>query len=118
MKNYLEKIKVKNFKTSSDGKSIQQTERNQLNRDLTSQLIKLLKSQLGEIDVLRTSNGIGINLENDYLGAIPIELKISVKSLDYDIIDENESYNAKQKEKLKKELQKQAKKQKPKTSEN
>lgn len=111
MKEFLEKVKTQEFKLSNDT-TIQQTDRNNFSRELIDNFTTYLQDNFPNLEILRTTNGIGINIPNDDLGAIPIELKITVKNLEFDIFSENEAYNEKISERERKAKEKEEKKKK------
>ena len=60
-------------------------------------------------EITEVANALILEVSNDELGAIPVEAKFVVKSLDYDVIGAGEQYQEKQQAKLDKEKEKQKK---------
>jgi len=92
LKNLLLNICDRNIATSND--KIKQNVRNDLKREIMATLEKELKDNLadGLIQVAMTSNGVGVQLDNENVGFISFEIDLKIKDLDYDLQYENESY--------------------------
>jgi len=92
LKNLLLNICDRNIATSND--KIKQNVRNDLKREIMTTLEKALKDNLadGLIQVAMTSNGVGVQLDNENVGFISFEIDLKIKDLDYDLQYENESY--------------------------
>ena len=45
-----------------------------------------------EIKVVRTKGGVGIAIDNESAGFIPVEVSAVIKSLEFDVMDEAEAY--------------------------
>lgn len=92
LKNLLLNICDRDIATSND--KIKQNVRNDLKREIMATLEKELKDNLadGLIQVAMTSNGVGVQLDNENVGFISFEIDLKIKDLDYDLQYENESY--------------------------
>ena len=92
LKNLLLNICDRNIATSNA--KIKQNVRNDLIREIMTTLEKELKDSLadGLIQVAMTSNGVGVQLDNENVGFISFEIDLKIKDLDYDLQYENESY--------------------------
>lgn len=91
----LEGLGDKVFPITPKGR-IQQKEQTQLKKDL----VDALASDFEEagIETYLVQKGLVVLIENDEEGAIPIEIDIITKPLDYDYIGLNDEYIAKQKD--------------------
>lgn len=89
------------------GSKISQTARNQLRRDFADMLAEVLATACGSdiIKVARTKDGIGIAVDNEKVGFIPIEIKPVFKDTEVDILELAEEYQ----EHLKEQAEKKAK---------
>lgn len=75
---------------------IEQKASRQIKENLNSLMLQALESLASnDIQILRTAKGIGIAIDNEKVGFIPIEINITIKNLDYDIVEENIAYNEK-----------------------
>ena len=94
LQEYLNQIALSsNIATSSNGGKLEQKISRKIKEDTTQLLLELFAQLENEnIIVKRTSNGVGIALDNEKIGFIPLEISLSVKNLDYDIDFENEEY--------------------------
>ena len=45
-----------------------------------------------DIQVVRTKGGVGIAIDNEGAGFIPVEISAVIKNLDFDVMDEAEAY--------------------------
>lgn len=93
------------LKTTNGSKlKIEQRTRNALKKDFTDILVQSLKTALESdlITVVRTEKGIGISIDNEKIGYIPIEINAMFKDLEIDIMDMGEEYQEKLKSKAEK----------------
>lgn len=101
----LESIKEKDFTVSQTkkGEKIKQTEHRELKSNIMSALLEDLKEK--GLAIGMSKDGIVIEMPNDNLGAIPVELDIKVKGLDYDTLQAVENYRFEKEEKEKRKKQ-------------
>lgn len=91
MKTFFETVKTTPLKQS--GNKINQTQRNALNNRLKDLLAEFLKPyETDSINIERVKNGVAISVENDCVGFVSMELNITIKDLDYDLVGESENY--------------------------
>ena len=107
MKNFIETVFAKDFADNGKGQ-MKQNERNELRSEMVEALAEALK-ELG-FEAVMTNDGVGVNLQNDGLGAIPVIVGVTVKGLEFDIFDAETEYLEKVAEKVEKEKVKQAEK--------
>ena len=90
--------------------TIQQTQRNALRKEVADKFVEFLLDN--GLDAFQTKDGIIIKVDNKYVGAVSIELKLAFKALGYDpeeqaeLFDEerdNKARAAEEKAKAKKE---------------
>ncbi len=72
--------------------TIKQAMRNQLRKELIHEFYEFLNEQ--GFNVFELANGIIINVVNENIDDINIELKLSIKGLDFDLDEELEKYDA------------------------
>ena len=86
--------KVANTKYTMTGSKIAQRERNLLKREFVGVLCEHLASVVGNdlITVVETQKGIGIAIDNENIGYIPIEIVPTFKDTECDIVDLAEEY--------------------------
>lgn len=87
---------VADTKYNMNGTKIKQNERNALKNELIETIIKDLKKAFEGSDLItiyRTQKGVGIAIDNEKIGIIPIELVPTIKDLDNDLADMEEEYN-------------------------
>lgn len=103
--------KVANVDLKCTNGKITQVVRNNLKNEMTNILFDHFKKELEceEIIVERIKGAIGIGINNDKLGLIPIEISGIFKNLDEDIIEKGIEYQDELKAKAVKEKEKQAK---------
>ena len=80
-------------KLKASGAKINQVQRNALKEDALKALFAELQI-LESANIVRTNDGIVLEIPNDELGAVFLELDIKVKDLDFDIVsavDERET---------------------------
>lgn len=91
MKEFFETIKNADLKQS--GNKINQTQRNILGNALKDILASVFKEYESDtINIERVKNGVAISVENEKVGFVSMELNITIKDLDYDIVGESENY--------------------------
>lgn len=99
------------LKVVEQGKpKIEQRTRNALKKQLMDIMVTSLENTIGcdVLTIVRTEKGVGIAVDNESVGIIPIELTLMFKDLDNDILDMNEEYQ--EKLRIKAEKAEQAKK--------
>lgn len=81
--------KVANTKYTMNGSKISQRERNALKRDFVGVFVEYLQENISNdlITVVETQKGIGIAVDNEHIGFIPIEIVPTFKDTDCDIVD-------------------------------
>jgi hypothetical protein len=109
VKTYLKEIAVADLPHSET--KIEQKASRVLKETLNTLMLQALETlNDSDIQVLRTAKGIGIAIDNEKVGFIPIEINITIKNLDYDIVEENIAYNEKlESDKIKKAEKEKAK---------
>ena len=85
---YKEELKITH---GAKGDTIHQTQRNSVKAALIDAIQADLAAELG-IDALRTSDGVGVVMDNEGEGGVPFVLDIAMKSFDYDIYQEHATY--------------------------
>ena len=64
-----------------------------LKERITQALFEALSSIADdEIKVVRTKGGVGIAIDNESAGFIPVEVSAVIKNLDFDVMDDAEAY--------------------------
>ena len=93
----LETLELKTNENANGSLTIQQTQRN----SLRAAMMQAFKEDLLDegFDVFETSDGIILAVENDELGTISIEAKLTIKALDYDPVYEAEAFEMTQMDK-------------------
>lgn len=88
------------FTLTASKKAIAQTERNELKYELSDVIKDALEDASGDMDLIitRTIDGYIMEVENEYLGMIPIEFVVKVRGIDYDIYEAEQEYIAKNKD--------------------
>lgn len=89
MKNYLEVVKVAELAENDKGQ-LKQNVRNEFRADFMEALAEALNG-LG-LDAKLTVDGIGLEIPNENLGAIPVVISATVKDLAYSVDDANAEY--------------------------
>ena len=84
---------VKNMKLRTSKNRLHQTDARELKALIHKEALVIL-SQMGFTTEIQ--NAIMLEISHDELGAIPVEVKFVIKSLDYDIVTAGEEYAAKQ----------------------
>ena len=104
LKNYLESLANRQDIKTTNSK-IEQRTRNMIRNDFTNLLTELLIELVGTDNVIvaRTKEGIGIAIDNEKVGFIPIVLKPVFKDTAEDILELAEDYERELQEKAKKE---------------
>jgi hypothetical protein len=93
----------------ANGEAIKQTERNEIKSELLQAIATDLSQLLG-VEILKVDKGFGFMLPNDNEGSVPMVIDLTVKSMDFDVVAENEAVVAKDKEKLQALLERQQEK--------
>ena len=104
LKNYLESLANRQDIKTTNSK-IEQRTRNMIRNDFTNLLTELLIELVSTDNVIvaRTKEGIGIAIDNEKVGFIPIVLKPVFKDTAEDILELAEDYERELQEKAKKE---------------
>ena len=104
LKTYLENLANRQDIKTTNSK-IEQRTRNMIRNDFTNLLTELLIELVGTdtVIVARTKEGIGIAIDNEKVGFIPIVLKPVFKDTAEDILELAEDYERELQEKAKKE---------------
>ena len=94
MKSYLNTLANTEIETTNN--KVEQKASRQIKENLTNLLTDLLKGAETEnqVVVMRTEKGVGIAINNE-IGWVSIEINAVVKTLDYDLVEENEIYHEK-----------------------
>lgn len=94
MKSYLNTLA--NTEIATTNNKVEQKASRQIKENLTNLLTDLLKGAETEnqVVVMRTEKGVGIAINNE-IGWVSIEINAVVKTLDYDLVEENEIYHEK-----------------------
>lgn len=94
MKSYLNTLA--NTEIATTNNKVEQKASRQIKENLTNLLTDLLKNAETEnqVVVMRTEKGVGIAINNE-IGWVSIEINAVVKTLDYDLVEENEIYHDK-----------------------
>lgn len=92
MKNYLEVVRIAKLEENDKGQ-LKQNVRNQFRTDLVDALCEALVG-LG-LEAKLTEDGIGVEIPNEDLGAIPVVISATVKDLAYSVDEANADYVAK-----------------------
>lgn len=88
----LETAPLETNETATGRITIKQAQRNQLRKELIHELYEFLNEQ--GFNVFELANGIILNVVNESIDDINIELKLSIKGLDFDLDEELEKYDA------------------------
>ena len=71
--------------------TIQQTQRNALRKEVADKFVEFLLDN--GLDAFQTKDGIIIKIDNKYVGAVSIELKLAFKALGYDPEEQAELFD-------------------------
>ena len=71
--------------------TIQQTQRNALRKEVADKFVEFLLDN--SLDAFQTKDGIIIKVDNKYVGAVSIELKLAFKALGYDPEEQAELFD-------------------------
>jgi hypothetical protein len=71
--------------------TIQQTQRNALRKEVADKFVEFLLDN--RLDAFQTKDGIIIKVDNKYVGAVSIELKLAFKALGYDPEEQAELFD-------------------------
>ena len=93
LKNYLVELSNNNEIKTTNSK-IEQRTRNAIRNDFTNLLVEILNESIGcdNVVVARTKEGVGIAIDNEKVGFIPIVLKPVFKDTAEDILELAEDY--------------------------
>lgn len=94
LKQFFDKVANDNDLKVSNNK-LTQTVRNKLKDEFTETLLTILIEQFADDDnvlIERIKGAVGIGINNEKVGLIPIELKATFKNLDEDILDLADEY--------------------------
>ena len=93
LKKWCEDVAERNFTMS--GSKISQRERNALKREFVGVLVGFMQEAISNdlITVVETQKGVGIAIDNEHIGFIPIEIVPTFKDTECDIVDLAEEYN-------------------------
>lgn len=99
-KQYLESLEsaaLETNETATGRITIKQAQRNKLRKELIHKLYDFLNEQ--EFNVFELANGVIINVTNENIGDVNIELKLSIKGLDFNLDEELDKFELDQKAK-------------------
>ena len=94
----LETAALETNETATGRITIKQAQRNKLRKELIQELYDFLNEQ--EFNVFQLSHGVVINVTNENIGDVNIELKLSIKGLDFNLDEELDKYELDQAAKL------------------
>lgn len=87
---------AENDDLTAGAKAIEQKQRNAIKRNLTEALYSVIAAALGEDNELlalyRTKEGLMVGIDNLKVGIIPVEIKVAIKNLDVDPLEEEAAY--------------------------
>ena len=86
----LETAPLETNETATGRITIKQAQRNKLRKELIHELYEFLNDQ--EFNVFELANGVVINLTNKNIGDVNIELKLSIKGLDFNLDEELDKF--------------------------
>lgn len=86
----LETAPLETNETATGRITIKQAQRNRLRKELIHELYDFLNDN--EFNVFELANGVVINITNDTIGDVNIELKLSIKGLDFNLDEELDKY--------------------------
>ena len=92
-KEHLKALETTAFDTNKTAKgtiTIKQTQRNAVRNALVPELAQFLVDN--DINAWMTRDGVVINIDNDSVGEVNIELKLSIKGLDYNLDEEIDKF--------------------------
>ena len=104
LKNYLESL-ANNTEIKTTNSKIEQRTRNNIRKEFTDLLTEIIAESVGSelVQVARTKDGVGIAIDNEKVGFIPIILKPTFKDTAEDILELAEEYQEYLEEKSEKE---------------
>ena len=93
LKNYLESL-ANNTEIKTTNSKIEQRTRNNIRKEFTDLLTEIIAESVGSelVQVARTKDGVGIAVDNEKVGFIPIVLKPIFKDTAEDILELAEEY--------------------------
>lgn len=86
----LETAALETNETATGRITIKQAQRNKLRKELIHELYDYLNQH--DFNVFEVASGVIINVVNETVGDVNIELKLSIKGLDFDLDEELEKY--------------------------
>lgn len=86
----LENAPLETNETATGRITIKQAQRNKLRKELIHELYDFLNDN--EFNVYELANGVIINVNNETIGDVNIELKLSIKGLDFNLDEELDKY--------------------------
>jgi len=101
--------RVLTMSSGANGEAIKQNERNEIKAQLLQAIATDLSQLLG-VEVLKVDKGFGFLLPNDNEGGVPMVIDLTIKSMEYDVIAENEAFIEKETAKLEAVIQRQKEK--------
>lgn len=107
LKEHLEALETASLETNETATgriTIKQAQRNKLRKELIHELYEFLNDQ--EFNVFELANGVVINITNKTIGDVNIELKLSIKGLDFNLDEELDKYELDQAAKIVKKSEK------------
>ena len=93
LKNYLQEL-ADNQNIKTNGSKIEQKTRNTIRNEFTDLLTQVLNECVGGLNIVvaRTKEGVGVAVDNEKVGYIPIVLKPVFKDTAEDILEMAEEY--------------------------
>lgn len=86
----LETAALETNETATGRITIKQAQRNKLRKELIHELYDFLNDQ--DFNVYELANGVIINVTNQNIGDVNIELKLSIKGLDFNLDEELDKF--------------------------
>ena len=86
----LETAALETNETATGRITIKQAQRNQLRKQLIHELYEFLNDE--DFSVFELANGVVINVTNKNIGDVNIELKLSIKGLDFNLDEELDKF--------------------------
>lgn len=94
----LEHANLETNETATGRITIKQSMRNKLRKELMHEFYQFLIAN--DINAFETSSGIIVNIENEGIGDVNIELKLSLKGLDFNLEEELDKFEIAQQAKI------------------
>ena len=89
--NLLERAPLETNETATGRITIKQAQRNKLRKELIHEFYEFLNES--GFNAFELANGVIINIENETIGDVNIELKLSIKGLDFNLDEELEKFD-------------------------